>query len=314
MESSYAIASGGKTLITMADEEITTCAASAVGAAGHPCGGGSDTYAAAFGLTNGMEPKSDYSAAFDNTAYYQSSPNPGSCRSDLAKVVKYTFPGYCKYTTHDPATMVAYLAKYGPALITVDASHWSSMGGSMITDPATCSPLAANADHAVNLVGWGTDSSSGSEYWIIRNQWSTNWGMSGFTHILKDSKNVCGVTNTPFWVAPCSSTIGLSSHPITTPPVAKLKSAPSKPTLNSKPVVKACENGCEETEEVHASSDSPLFPLGAIIGISVGGGILILAIIAWVGYNYRSSDDEESEDDHAYVNANHDIPVSVQVN
>jgi cathepsin B len=33
--------------------------------------------------------------------------------------------------------------------------------------------------HAVKLVGWGVDSSSGLPYWIAYNQWGTNWGMKG---------------------------------------------------------------------------------------------------------------------------------------
>ena len=214
MESAYAIASGGISLITMADEEITTCATIAMATANQPCGGGSEKYAAVFGLVNGMEPKSDYSASFDNTAYYQPSPNPGSCRSDLANAVKYTFPGYCKYTTSDPSTVMAYLSHYGPATIVVDASNWNvAVGRTIISDPTSCSPLTENADHAINLVGWGTDNTSGKDYWIVRNQWSSSWGMSGFAWILKDSQNVCGVTNSPFWIAPCSSTIGLTAAP-----------------------------------------------------------------------------------------------------
>jgi C1A family cysteine protease len=47
----------------------------------------------------------------------------------------------------------------------------------------------------------GSDSNSGSEddsnregYWIIRNQWGYNWGMSGYAYVAM-GENTCGVLN-----------------------------------------------------------------------------------------------------------------------
>ena len=34
-------------------------------------------------------------------------------------------------------------------------------------------------NHAVNVVGWGTDSASGSDYWLVRNEWGKTWGEYG---------------------------------------------------------------------------------------------------------------------------------------
>ncbi|KAF4736307.1 hypothetical protein FOZ63_027433, partial [Perkinsus olseni] len=48
----------------------------------------------------------------------------------------------------------------------------------VINDP-TCKGVQ-NTDHAVNLVGYGTDPSSGLDYWLLRNSWSTNWGDEGY--------------------------------------------------------------------------------------------------------------------------------------
>lgn len=37
--------------------------------------------------------------------------------------------------------------------------------------------------HAMKLIGWGTDATDGSLYWICQNQWSEAWGEKGFINI-----------------------------------------------------------------------------------------------------------------------------------
>jgi cathepsin B len=37
--------------------------------------------------------------------------------------------------------------------------------------------------HAVKVVGWGKDNNDETEYWIVANSWSTNWGEEGFFRI-----------------------------------------------------------------------------------------------------------------------------------
>ena len=46
--------------------------------------------------------------------------------------------------------------------------------------------------HAVELVGWGVDSSSNMPYWLIKNSWDTTWGDNGYFKILR-GKNECGI-------------------------------------------------------------------------------------------------------------------------
>jgi len=33
--------------------------------------------------------------------------------------------------------------------------------------------------HAVKIIGWGTDSTSGTDYWLVQNSWGPDWGLNG---------------------------------------------------------------------------------------------------------------------------------------
>lgn len=39
--------------------------------------------------------------------------------------------------------------------------------------------------HAIKIIGWGVDSYSGLDYWIVANSWGTDWGMNGYYWIVK---------------------------------------------------------------------------------------------------------------------------------
>jgi C1A family cysteine protease len=47
------------------------------------------------------------------------------------------------------------------------------------------------------LVGYGTDDSTGKDYWIAKNSWGTSWGDEGYVKIQRDTKNggkgTCGI-------------------------------------------------------------------------------------------------------------------------
>ena len=46
--------------------------------------------------------------------------------------------------------------------------------------------------HAVKIIGWGVDSESGLDYWLVANSWNTFWGEDGFFRI-KRGNDECGI-------------------------------------------------------------------------------------------------------------------------
>lgn len=45
-------------------------------------------------------------------------------------------------------------------------------------------------DHAVLLVGYGTDKTlfGSTDYWLVKNSWSATWGLKGYFKLLRDMK------------------------------------------------------------------------------------------------------------------------------
>lgn len=87
----------------------------------------------------------------------------------------------------DEDQIAAWLQEYGPIAIAVDASNgWQQYTGGVVTDGCACTSI----DHAVLLVGYGTDSNSGP-YWKIKNSWGTGWGESGYIRIQRGNNCFC---------------------------------------------------------------------------------------------------------------------------
>jgi cathepsin F len=90
-------------------------------------------------------------------------------------------------------TMAAYLVQNGPLSIAMNAGPLQDYTGGVL-DPWfswECDPTSL--DHAVLIVGYGSDSSDGP-FWIVRNSWSANWGEDGYFRIAR-GKNTCGIAS-----------------------------------------------------------------------------------------------------------------------
>ncbi|XP_074274072.1 oryzain alpha chain-like [Silene latifolia] len=48
-------------------------------------------------------------------------------------------------------------------------------------------------DHAVTAIGYGRDTASGKDYWLIKNSWGESWGENGYMRLLRD-ESVCPIT------------------------------------------------------------------------------------------------------------------------
>ena len=118
--------------------------------------------------------------------------------SDIPKA---TISGYVKLEENNYEQLMYAVATFGPIAVSVDASSWHSYSSGIFNG---CNQSNPDINHAVVLLGYGTDKLLGIDYWLIRNSWSASWGESGYIRLFRqkitnsvDHDKTCGMDTTP---------------------------------------------------------------------------------------------------------------------
>ena len=72
----------------------------------------------------------------------------------------------------------------GPLVVGVAAGEWFTYSNGVFGGCSDQSKLTIN--HAVQLVGYGTDPEDG-DYWRIRNWWGSDWGEDGYMRLRRSA-------------------------------------------------------------------------------------------------------------------------------
>jgi len=97
-------------------------------------------------------------------------------------------------SSHD--TLKQALAEIGPITVSIDVEEgfFAYKGGiydGKKNGVLECSEAGIN--HAVTVVGYGTDAASKTDFWLIKNTWGTTWGEGGYVRLLRSNDNLCGI-------------------------------------------------------------------------------------------------------------------------
>ncbi len=156
-----------------------------------------------------------------NESYFPYSDADGqSCPSAATNAPKTKFTSWYRVTCSDIEAIKTAIMTYGvvDAAVYATTSFQNYSGGIFTDSYTTCSSnpcYNTPTNHAIALVGWGTDATTG-DYWILRNSWGSSWGENGYMRIDATSARVacevCYMVYTGSTVtAPTVSTNSISS-------------------------------------------------------------------------------------------------------
>jgi len=135
----------------------------------------------------------DLNDGIDTESSYPYTGQDGDCVYNVSTIGGNDF-GFYRLPMGNETNLQEFVAEFGPIAVAIDASlpSFQSYHSGVYNDP-TCDPSAL--DHAVLVVGYGTDKATGLDYWLVKNSWGVGWGDSGYIKMSRNRKNQCGIAS-----------------------------------------------------------------------------------------------------------------------
>nr|XP_043618831.1 low-temperature-induced cysteine proteinase-like [Erigeron canadensis] len=179
MEGAYALATGE--LISLSEQELVDCDTYDYG-----CSGGNMDTAYNWVIKNGgLDSEADY-------PYTSSNGREGRCDKTKSKTSVVSIKSYVEVDSNEDAVLCAAAQQPVTIGIVGSAYDFQLYTGGIYNGQCSSSPY--DLDHAVLIVGYG--SQDGQDYWIVKNQWGTYWGLDGYILMARNTNNkngVCGM-------------------------------------------------------------------------------------------------------------------------
>jgi len=193
VEGIWAITTGEK--ISLSEEEIVQCNFED----DFGCNGGQMQNAFKWIEAHGID-------AYSNYTYTSGTGITGSCKNNLIKEHVASIGGFKDVPANNPHEMKMAVSKQ-PVSIAIDAANSDfMMYTSGVLTSETC---GTSLDHGVLIVGYGSDDSTGEDYWIVKNSWGPVWGEKGYVRMkrekLQGAVGECGMYMDASYPTPDSS-------------------------------------------------------------------------------------------------------------
>jgi len=165
-----------KKLVSVSEQNLVDCSTSQ---GNQGCDGGLMTQAMDYIIQN---------KGIDTEASYPYTAQDGTCAFSPSSIGA-TLKSYTNVKTGDETDLLNKCV-LGPVSVAIDASQSSfQFYSSGVYYEPDCS--STQLDHGVLAAGWGVY--NGADYWLVKNSWGTDWGLSGYIMMSRLKSNNCGI-------------------------------------------------------------------------------------------------------------------------
>jgi C1A family cysteine protease len=175
---------GGNSLVSLSEQELVSCDKQ-----DSACNGGLMDFAFEYVKQNGLTSE-------DNYPYVSGNGRVPACDTSKVAQKAATIHDYVDVQTRSENAMENAL-NIGPVAIAIEADQYSFQSYRTGVLTAACGD---STDHGVLAVGYGHDSDSNLDYWIVKNSWGSSWGLEGYVLLerhISSTSGQCGILTQP---------------------------------------------------------------------------------------------------------------------
>lgn len=192
---------------TFSPQELVSCVPNPNKCGGDGgCEGSTVELALQWVMENGLAPEHQVPyVALDSVPCRSNSPNASEAAtlammevdaSDVGASLEFGMTGWTKLPENRYEPVMRALVERGPAAVSVGARDWHSYAKGIFD---SCEKDTV-VNHALILLGFGVEQSSGVKYWSLLNSWGQEWGENGLIRLLRqdsDESEQCGMDKSP---------------------------------------------------------------------------------------------------------------------
>jgi cathepsin L len=167
-------------LTSLSEQDLVDCAKSNNKWPNDGCNGGRSDWASAYIQAKGIDTEDSYPYRAKDGSCKQTSPT-------AAQLLNFTT------LTKSEQVLKDTVYEFGPVAVSIDVTNSFANYKSGVWEDKSCKNGEMDLDHCVLVVGYGTDSSSQKDYWIVKNSWGTSWGNKGYILMRRNFNNMCGI-------------------------------------------------------------------------------------------------------------------------